>query len=997
MFEHNDNRSMLDDNQFSHIEFLVNRQYANFSIEWDVYDVKQNRDFDLSNVDLFKIKEINNDSNPDISLHIHNLYNVLSSLQADKYNIIYIIKGEKEKTSIYFGLADNFKGSYDFNPIKEEMLQNTLKANYPGLIIQNNRKLTVNEIKSEIAESLKASKNVSCLPGIPSLKKSDSTEVFSQGVDRIIDAMQGKEYVLVAIAEPVSTNKVYDLIRMMQEFVSEIHEHLKINVTEGTSTSNFTSKTHSVFVNLGLSIGLENIGLSAGGGYGFSQTKGESTTKLRQESKEVLNKRVEYIETFCNNYIERLQKGLNYGFWKAGVYLATNENKDLAVGLNSMRSIYSGENSHFEPLRPVSLKNNALVVLKNLKNTQLSFPNQDETIYTDYDKNPFGDLLNASTTLMNTEELSIIMNMPRKEVMGLPVYSKAAFARNINYVVDDYSKYISIGNLWHLGNKEDIRISLNIDKLTMHTFVTGSTGAGKTNTILKMLLALQEEKKSIPFLIIEPTKGEYAKKIGGLKGVNVFGTNYTHHPLLRLNPLSFPAGIHVLEHIDRLTDILNACWPMYAAMPAILKQALEQTYIKMGWDLEYSTNESTSNKFPNLFDLLVSLREVISISDYSADTKSDYAGALITRVQSLTNGLNGRILCGDDIDPEVLFSQNSIIDISRVGSIETKSLLMGLVFMKLNEHLVSQERFSSSLKHITVLEEAHHLLRRTSSEFSDESSNIRGKAVEMITNAIAEMRAYGEGFIIADQSPELLDKAVIRNTNTKIILRLPEEMDKQLVGKSASLNEEQIEYLSKLDVGIACIFQNGWTQAILCDIDEVPSSAFAEFKHKALFTKEKDDQIKKDLLKFIVHLTTPPKFRKEELKLDYDEIKSWLEQYSLSNHQKKTLFSLITQYEDKQIIEQLTLSNAAQLVHKLYNPNTLFPARIPVMNIGDPEYDADEKEKFISKSKKNVRNFIMLPTDFQEDWLFEILIYNYALKHEKLGQIIKHNPHTPKL
>ena len=32
------------------------------------------------------------------------------------------------------------------------------------------------------------------------------------------------------------------------------------------------------------------------------------------------------------------------------------------------------------------------------------------------------------------------------------------------------------------------------------------------------------------------------------------------------------------------------------------------------------------------------------------------------------------------------------------------------------------------------------------------------------------MRTYGEGFVIADQSPGLLDMSVIRNTNTKIVL-----------------------------------------------------------------------------------------------------------------------------------------------------------------------------------------------------------------------------------
>ena len=75
------------------------------------------------------------------------------------------------------------------------------------------------------------------------------------------------------------------------------------------------------------------------------------------------------------------------------------------------------------------------------------------------------------------------------------------------------------------------------------------------------------------------------------------------------------------------------------------------------------------------------------------------------------------------------------------------------------------------LRHLTVLEEAHNLLKRTSTDQPVEGGNLLGKSVEMLSNAIAEMRTYGEGFIIADQAPGLLDMAAIRNTNTKIILR----------------------------------------------------------------------------------------------------------------------------------------------------------------------------------------------------------------------------------
>ena len=128
-----------------------------------------------------------------------------------------------------------------------------------------------------------------------------------------------------------------------------------------------------------------------------------------------------------------------------------------------------------------------------------------------------------------------------------------------------------------------------------------------------------------------------------------------------------------------------------------------------------------------------------------------------------------------------------IVDLSRVGSSETKSLIMGMLVLKLQEYRMTRSTtLNSPLKHVTVLEEAHNILKRTSSEQTMEGSNLIGKSVEMIANSIAEMRTYGQGFIIADQAPALLDMAVIRNTNTKIIMRLPDFSDRELVGKSAN-------------------------------------------------------------------------------------------------------------------------------------------------------------------------------------------------------------------
>ena len=99
----------------------------------------------------------------------------------------------------------------------------------------------------------------------------------------------------------------------------------------------------------------------------------------------------------------------------------------------------------------------------------------------------------------------------------------------------------------------------------------------------------------------------------------------------------------------------------------------------------------------------------------------------------------------------------------------------------------------------------------------------------MLANAIAEMRTYGEGFIIADQAPGLLDLSVIRNTNTKIIMRLPDRSDRELVGGAANLNDDQIVELAKLPCGVAAIYQNEWIQPVLCKVNkfEMPQEMYS--------------------------------------------------------------------------------------------------------------------------------------------------------------------------
>ncbi|WP_336004118.1 helicase HerA domain-containing protein [Fusobacterium polymorphum] len=656
----------------------------------------------------------------------------------------------------------------------------------------------------------------------------------------------------------------------------------------------------------------ENITKTSGGGSkskGFStadgETWGENESDSHTESNSKANssgdsqsaqftrqnKSILAMLERIDNQLKRVNEFESLGMWECAAYFLSPSLNTSKVGAATYKSLMAGENTGLEisaintwtkPLRN-EFDKNALVVdyVKSLIHPRFIY------------KNNFGvDITVSPASLVSSNELAIHMGLPRNSVSGFPVVEHIDFGKEIvKYDSNDESKKISLGNIFNMGKViEENKVELDLESLSMHTFISGATGSGKSNTIYHLLNKLMIE--DINFMVIEPAKGEYKKVLGHRKDVRVFGTNPNLTELLHINPFRFPKEIHVLEHIDRLIEIFNVCWPMYAAMPAILKEAIIQSYKKCGWDLDLSINLEKDSFFPIFIDLLEELKNVIKLSEYSEEVKANYVGSLTTRVKSLTNGLNGQIFSSKEIDNEVLFDTNVIVDLSRIGSQETKSLLMGILVMRLSEYRMSTSKTSNrKLHHITVLEEAHNILRAKNSVSSVEGSNVGEKAVEMISNAIAEMRTYGEGFIIADQSPSAVDISAIRNTNTKIIMRLPEENDRKIAGKSAALKDEQINEIAKLPKGVAVVYQNDWIEAVLCKIDKFKDEE-KEYIYKDEKTYNEKKKINSILINFILNnrLDSPDRINEKE-------VKDAIENFEGSTQLKIELLSLLKNYK----------------------------------------------------------------------------------------------------
>lgn len=852
-------------------------------------------------VRIYKFTKLVADKNESV---IDKLVTVLNAAYSSHATIVAIISGHEAYTDYYLGVV-----SKDVDQQEESVqtqgaiLKGVLTGNFPGLKID----AVKGEEKRRLLRTSFVEDYITSISGIASIRKEkeNSYEKFVQGIEHLVDSLQGREYNVVVIADPISCDELANAKQGYEALYTQLSPFLKTTIsfnesetmtltqshTDGmtetigesvASTQNYSetngwneSYTHGSSENkdfghlagtvLGMGLGAiatvatggaaaiataAMLGSSLSGGVGgaivgssgknYSETNGESrsrtnssgTTNSRNSSRSIQNsdtrseadgetygktlqlsnenKTVKDLLDKIDKNIERLQNCEAYGAFNCAAYVISSDPETNAIASSGYNALMKGDNSSLQ----ASYINHWNADKREGQKVKQYLSKLSHPLF----KNPMDqEVLLSPASIVNSYELAVNMGLPKKSINGLPVYEMASFGRNVfevGYGKEREAK-LHLGDVYHMGNNEDIPVNLNLKSLAMHTFITGSTGSGKSNTVYQLLRELN--KQHVHFLVIEPAKGEY-KHVFGNSGANVYGTNPYFTPLLKINPFRFPEGIHVLEHIDRLIEIFNVCWPMYAAMPAVLKDSVERAYINAGWNLATSRNKYSSELYPTFVDILHELTNVVAESAFSQEVKDNYIGSLATRIKSLTNGIYGSLFANDELGDQKLFDENVIIDLSRVGSVETKSMIMGILVMRLQEYRMTSGQMNADLQHVTVLEEAHNLLKRTSTEQSSESSNLLGKSVEMLSNAIAEVRTYGEGFIIADQAPGLLDMSVIRNTNTKIIMRLPDAEDRELVGKSANLSEDQIKELAKLQTGVAAVYQNNWLEPVLCQV-----------------------------------------------------------------------------------------------------------------------------------------------------------------------------------
>ncbi|MFC6091762.1 ATP-binding protein [Saccharothrix lopnurensis] len=406
------------------------------------------------------------------------------------------------------------------------------------------------------------------------------------------------------------------------------------------------------------------------------------------------------------------------------------------------------------------------------------------------------------------ELLAALARPPKRELPGIRLTESAAFD-----LTPETSGFLELGTVLDDGDQAAGPFTVGEGTLNRHTFVAGSTGAGKSQTVRHMLERLHHA--GVPWLVVEPAKAEYATMAGriGEDLVTVIRPGAPDAVPVSLNPLEPEPGFPLQTHIDLVRALFLAAFDADEPFPQVLSLALNRCYTELGWNTVVSGSRlpGVVPKYPSLADLKRVALEVVEGIGYGKEVTDNVRGFIDVRLGALRVGTPGRFFeGGHPLDVADLLRRNVVLEIEDVGNDQDKAFFIGAVLIRLHEHLRSRRSGGpgGGLRHVTVLEEAHRLLKRA------EPGSPTAHAVELFTALLSEIRAYGEGIVVAEQIPSKIVPDVVKNTALKIVHRLPAADDRDVVGATMNLDEAQSRHVVSLPPGQAVVFTDGMDRPV---------------------------------------------------------------------------------------------------------------------------------------------------------------------------------------
>ena len=401
--------------------------------------------------------------------------------------------------------------------------------------------------------------------------------------------------------------------------------------------------------------------------------------------------------------------------------------------------------------------------------------------------------------IITAEESAGLFRLPigtQRISAGLPVNetesASKTYAGNLINAGD-----IEIGLLKSSGNKDTIGISLK--DLAKHMLVVGTPGSGKTTFSVSLLDRLWK-KHHIPFLVIEPAKNEYRALIQSIPELQVFTPGKNFISPFVFNPFVPPKNVKLETYKSTLKTAFAAAVSMSTPLDKIFEESINNCYSDFRW-LDTYTVDDKGQTF-NISDFIKCFQNTFDEIGYTGDAKN-IGRAGVVRLNSLSNLFDNYF----SIPIQDLLEKPTIIELAAIENSDQKALIISLLLLSILAYVNSNYVGEGGLKNVILLEEAHVLLDSESNN-SQGDANPSAIAQGLVKRMLAEIRSYGVGIVIADQSPRKVSTDVVALTDMKVVFRLVEATDKQIIADSMNMSEAQVQRMSRLKPGEAFLFFN---------------------------------------------------------------------------------------------------------------------------------------------------------------------------------------------
>ncbi|MFH1409332.1 MAG: ATP-binding protein, partial [Nanoarchaeota archaeon] len=326
--------------------------------------------------------------------------------------------------------------------------------------------------------------------------------------------------------------------------------------------------------------------------------------------------------------------------------------------------------------------------------------------------------------------------------------------------------------LGHLEGKT-IPVYLDLNKmLTKHLAVMAKSGAGKSYTVAVLLEEIMEKK--IPLVIIDP-HGEYSL----MAQPNDDEKDKQQMPLFNIEPKGYLRNIQEYGNTEHIPN----------ARPLILNDSFTPQELIHILPTKLSTTQtallySAINQLPqpSLINLIFALEQQDAQHKYS--------------VMNIIQYLKGLNLFSPDA-----MSYNELVQSGRASIINLKGIspdIQEIIVYKLLNDLFEERKKNKIPPFFVVIEEAHN--------FVPERSYGETKSSKIIRTVASEGRKFGMGLCVITQRPARIEKNVLSQCTTQIIMKVTNPNDLKAISQSVEGLTAETEYeIKNLPVGVSLV------------------------------------------------------------------------------------------------------------------------------------------------------------------------------------------------